>query len=99
MVSSAMELAVINACRGRIVGITAASAGPKSWPTAENTSVMTIRCRKSPSIVPGVKGDYLGAIEIAPQHDVHVAERIRHHPGRWPTQEGAHRARESGADR
>src|SRR6184192_3727125 len=48
MVSSAMELAVINACRGRIVGITAASAGPKSWPTAENTSVMTIRCRKSP---------------------------------------------------
>ena len=43
-----MELAVINACRGRIVGITAASAGPKSWPTAEKTSVMTIRCRKSP---------------------------------------------------
>src|SRR2546422_7479276 len=48
IVSSAIELAVMSAERGRIVGMTAASAGPKSWPTAENTKVMSSRCAKSP---------------------------------------------------
>ena len=47
IVSSAMELAVMRADRGRMVGITAASAGPKSWPTDENTSVINSRCAKS----------------------------------------------------
>src|SRR3989475_1533756 len=47
IVSKAIELAVISILRGRMVGITAASAGPKSWPTAEKTSVMKMRCKKS----------------------------------------------------
>ena len=53
MVSSAIELAVIKASRGRIVGMTAASAGPNSWPTAEKISVITRRWRKS-SLTPGI---------------------------------------------
>ena len=47
MVRSDIELAVISAERGRMVGITDASAGPKSWPTAEKTSVIRSRCAKS----------------------------------------------------
>lgn len=48
MVSKAIELAVMSAERGRIVGITAASAGPKSCPTEEKTSVISSRWMKSP---------------------------------------------------
>src|SRR5260370_63662 len=47
IVRSAIELAVISAERGRMVGITAASAGANSWPTVEKTSVIRSRCRKS----------------------------------------------------
>ena len=47
MVNSAIELAVMRADRGRIVGMTAASAGPKSWPTEEKMRVIRSRCRKS----------------------------------------------------
>src|SRR5260370_34796339 len=44
---SAIELAVISAERGRIVGITAASAGANNWPTEEKTRVISSRWRKS----------------------------------------------------
>ena len=47
MVSSDIELAVMSAERGRMVGITAASAGPNSCPTAEKMKVMSSRCTKS----------------------------------------------------
>ncbi len=43
IVKSAMELAVINAERGRMVGITAASAGANSCPTEEKMSVIRSR--------------------------------------------------------
>src|SRR5260370_19014117 len=47
IVRSAIELAVISAERGRIVGITAASAGADNWPTEEKTRVISSRWRKS----------------------------------------------------
>ena len=43
----------MSASRGRMVGITAASAGPKSCPIAENRSVITSRWKKS-SFTPGI---------------------------------------------
>src|SRR5260370_22208428 len=54
MLSRPIEFAVISAERGRMLGITEASAGPKSCPTAEKTSVITRRWMKSP-LMPGIK--------------------------------------------
>src|SRR5437660_795919 len=47
MVNSDIEFAVMSASRGRMVGITAASAGPNSCPTAEKMNVIRSKWRKS----------------------------------------------------
>ncbi len=85
--------------RGRIVGITAASAGPKSWPTAEKMKVMTRRCTKSPrswgtSAASGMAATDRGAAEVAPKHDLLAIQAVRDHPGRRREQHRGHRVGE-----
>ena len=79
IVSSDIEFAVISASRGSTVGMTAASAGPNSWPTAEKIRVMTSRWRKS-SFTPGIK-DAIGMSATAAArpklHHIMIRLRLR----------------------